>query len=289
MNAAQIRERARAIEKEKALQAQRVARHLAGIQSVPSAEDARARDAEPTRALPTFRGTFMPKLRPARPQSFGSAQSYEIFDDDDDVVEPSDQDEDDKEAAGVFRNAETPTTCPGCLAGDHGNAKTHTKEPGCRLYEMQSIRERKELVGLLEREEKLVQEQEKLEKLRRLREEMSPGAASKSDDGLRIPSAPPAPSERDTLKSEMRSIIREELRDLMREERERIAGGDVSEASATPSRPSATEERAGGERLNRNRADQRSRSSTFTSRPSMWRSRRSSRKMRKMKEKSITR
>ena len=54
MNAAQIRERARAIEKEKALQAQRVARHLAGIQSVPSAEDARARDAEPTRALLTL-------------------------------------------------------------------------------------------------------------------------------------------------------------------------------------------------------------------------------------------
>ena len=201
-----------------------------------------ARDAE----LTTFRGSFMPRLRPAQPQSFRSAESFQIFDDDD-VVEPSDHEEDGKEAAGAFRSAETPTTCPGCLAGDHGNAKTHTKEPGCRLYEMQSIRERKELVGLLEREEKLVQEQEKLEKLRRLREEMSPGAASKSDDGLRIPSAPPAPSEREALKSEMRSIIREELRDLMREERERIAGRDGSEASATPSRPSATEERVGGE------------------------------------------
>ena len=106
----------------------------------------------------------MPKFRPAQPQSFGSAQSYEIFDDEDEVEPEVPEDDDDLPM----------WSCSGCRAGHHGNSSSHTKQPGCRLYQ--------ELP-----KEKPTPEAEKIEKLRRMREQMFPElhAASPGSTGGR--------------------------------------------------------------------------------------------------------
>ena len=230
MNLSAIRQAARAKkqEREKAEAAARVA------QMVMSGDQMRARDAELTR--PAFRGSFMPKLRPARPQSFGSAQSYEIFDDDDEV-EPDVPEDDD----------ELPLwSCSGCRAGDHGNSSSHTKQPGCRLYQ--------ELPN-----EKPTPEAEKIEKLRRMREQMSPGlhAASPGStagqgkrQGDATPSAQPDPSappeelpsntQRNLFREELRSMLREELRDIVREEMRAVEGVEEDEAGGASAQPRAT-------------------------------------------------